>query len=128
MSAAAVRSPIFETLDAMIAAGWGEVPQIDIPENWRDIPREVREHDLARVRSEELTPENHRIAAIEHNNNQAAYALAERVMANEAERRKRGRPKVQVSMAWLDLVAERRARRVRRKPAKVVASGRRKRA
>lgn len=83
---AAVRAPIFETLDAMIAAGYGNVPQRLIPENWRDIPREVREHDLARVRAEELTPKKVRIQAIEDHNMQAAWALVERVIANEAAR------------------------------------------
>jgi hypothetical protein len=27
-----------ELLDALIAAGWGEVPRAKIPENWRELP------------------------------------------------------------------------------------------
>lgn len=85
MSAVA-RAPIFATLDAMIAAGWGSVPQRLIPENWRDIPREVNQQDLDRICAEELTPKKVRIRAIEDHNMQAAWALVERVIANEAAR------------------------------------------
>lgn len=82
------RSPIFATLDDMILFGWGDVPQNKIPENWRDIPREVREHDLERVIAEELTPERTRIQAIEHANRLARidWSLTERVMAAERDR------------------------------------------
>jgi len=73
-------------LDELIAAGWGDVPRRKIPENWRDIPREVNQQDLDRIRAEELTPEKHRIAAIDYQNKRASFALAERVMANEAAR------------------------------------------
>jgi len=107
------RDPIFSDLDLMIALGWGSVPQPLIPENWRDIPREVREHDLARVRAEELTTEKERIAAIERSNDLVYLSLAEQVMANNQARRKRGRPRVKVSEAWLQLVADRQKRRRR---------------
>lgn len=84
MSAAA-RSPIFATLDAMIAQGYGNVPQPEIPESWREIPREVNQQDRDRVRAEELIPEKERIAAIEQANHEASYALAGRVLQDAQE-------------------------------------------
>lgn len=84
------RAPIFVTLDAMIAAGWGEVPQHKIPENWRDIPREVWLDDLVRIRAEQMLPEKERIADIEDNSRRVYLALAEQVMENMPVRQKRG--------------------------------------
>ncbi len=113
-SRAGTRSPIFAELDAMIAAGWGSVPQNRIPENWRDIPREVWEHDLGRVRAEELIPERTRIQEIEQDNRlgRIDFSLAERVMANERERRRKpgsGRPRGRANRQWQDRVEWRQA-------------------
>lgn len=79
-------------LDELIAAGWGNVPQPRIPENWRDIPAEVNKQDLERIRDEEFKPEKERIKQIERSNERVYKELAAKVMENQSERRKRGRP------------------------------------
>lgn len=109
--AATPRAPIFVTLDAMIAYGYGDVPRIEIPENWRDIPREVNQQDRARARAEQFTPEKERIAAIEELNSRASFVLAEQVMQNESERRKlrRGRRVGSPNRPWPQRVAWREA-------------------
>lgn len=124
--AQSARSAIFATLDEMIAAGYGDVPQIKIPENWRDIPREVRRLDLIRVLHEEHDAPKDRIRAIEAANSRTDSELSERVMANERERRGRAphrrffdRPLMQLRAAQM---------LAKRKPAMKVVAGRRKRA
>jgi hypothetical protein len=107
-----MRIPVFETLNAMIAAGWGDVPRTKIPENWRDIPAEVLQQDLERIRAEELTPPAERIAQIEHDNQRVDPDLVAAIFANQSRRRKE-RIK---NRSWADRVAWReaamRARRV----------------
>lgn len=112
------RAPIFETLDAMIAAGWGNVPQYKIPGNWRDIPREVNEQDLERIRDEQFGDPRDLIRRLEESNRLTCYGvpLGAQVMDNERERRRKAYTRrTETNRAWQDRIAWRvaamRARR-----------------
>ena len=79
------RSPIFATLDALIAA---EQPQPKPAENWRGIPNEVREQDLERIRDEELGDPKDLIRRVEEDNQRDNRKLVDQLLANARERRR----------------------------------------
>ena len=98
-----VRSPAFAELDALILAGWGDVPQVDIPANWRvttastiapaaplarhqGILEEIREQELARVEWEETASLKDRVSAIRRAD---TAGLVEQVMENAKKWRRR---------------------------------------
>lgn len=105
--------PIFAMLDAMISQGYADVPQPDIPENWREIPAEVRAQDLERIRCEQNGNLKEQIAAIEEANvkSRRNYELATRVLEEARERRKATAKarRVGAHRKWTDRISWREA-------------------
>ncbi len=62
----------------------GNIPK---PERWRDIPNEVREQDLERIRDEELGDPEDLVRRVEDENRRlTSRELVDRLLANARER------------------------------------------